>query len=586
MLPIRSPFLSRRLCTALFAALAPSGLPGQTFAADFDNGPGRWQTVVDGVMGGRSTARVGQTEPGVLSFTGRLSLENNGGFSQIRRSVEGRGFAGAEAIALEVRGDGRTYKLDLCASNVRRMASAWQQDFPTADGAWTTVRLPLDDFVLYSFGRRVRNAPELQAELIESLGVTLADKVEGPFRLDIRSVRAVGADAPAAARSGHGGGGGQGDSDLATVAREAGLTTLLDLVGRAELALPDEPVTIFAPTNEAFAKIPDATLRELLTSEGRDALRRILTFHIAPGTRGAADVLNARTVPTLSGQPLAVGEGRIGGAGLLAVDVPFDGGIVHVIDSVMLPEQRSIAAIASQTDQLSTLVSALEAAGLTGQFCNDNGPWTVFAPTNAAFETVPSFLLQPENRGQLTSILGVHVVPGRISARELLAKKSLTTLMGEPLAVSLESGQLALGRGVRIATADIQAANGVIHLIDGVLMPSQPAAEETTSDLDIVAAYEAVYEAAVDRGVPLFNGGSEAACAAVYEVAIESVLQLAGSRLDADVRDRLVRAQAAAAPQNDREKAWTLRRAMDFAYRRLQERAIAATPARGRLGTR
>ena len=464
----------------LSALMAPTFLQAQSFALDFQDGPGRWQTVVDGVMGGRSTARVRQLEAGTLSFTGELSLDNNGGFSQIRRAVDGSDFAGAQAVAIEVRGDGRTYKLDLRARNVRRMASAWQQDFPTADGAWTTVFLPLEDFVLYSFGRRVRNAPDLRADLIESLGVTLADKVEGPFRLDIRSIRAVGPGENPPAQSGHGGPGGAGAGDLTAVARAAGLTTLLDLVERADLRLPERPVTIFAPTNRAFAALPESTLAELLEPRGRDGLRQILTFHVCAGARGSAEVLNARTLPTLSGQPLAIDPdaGRIQGAGLVTVDVPFDGGIVHVIDTVLVPEQRSIADLASETDSLSTLTDALNVAGLGEQLGAGQGPWTVFAPTDAAFADLPegllASLLRAPNRAKLTSILGLHVVPGRIAARELLAKKTLTTLIGEPLLVTLDGGRLSLGEGARIVTADIPAANGVIHRIDRVLLPTQP----------------------------------------------------------------------------------------------------------------
>lgn len=151
---------------------------------DFEDGVDAWQIVVDGVMGGRSSGRVTETS-GILAFTGDLSLENNGGFSQLRRPVSGDAFGGAEGIELKVRGDGRTYIFDLRASNARVMAGSYQQQFDTIDGTWITLRLPFEDFRLHSFGREISNAPTLSPDRIESIGVTLADKVEGDFLLEV-----------------------------------------------------------------------------------------------------------------------------------------------------------------------------------------------------------------------------------------------------------------------------------------------------------------------------------------------------------------------------------------------------------------
>ena len=129
------------------------------FSWDAAEGMRPWRTVVDGVMGGKSTARIGLARPGVMTFTGDLSLENNGGFSQIRTPIDEGSFADAEGIVFTVMGDGRTYKFDVRRSDIRVMAGAYQLDFDTTEGEWIDVRLPFDQFELYNFGRLMSQAP-------------------------------------------------------------------------------------------------------------------------------------------------------------------------------------------------------------------------------------------------------------------------------------------------------------------------------------------------------------------------------------------------------------------------------------------
>ena len=132
-----------------------------------------------------------------------------------------------------------------------------------------------------------------------------------------------------------------------------------------------------------------------------------------------------------------------------------------------------------------TLVAAVKAAGLVDTL-NGAGPFTVFAPTNAAFDKLPAgtvdTLVKPENKAQLTRILTYHVVPGSYSSAQLLAdarkhggKATLKTVQGEPLTVALHDGKLwiidAKGGKAGISTADVSQSNGVIHVVDTVLMP-------------------------------------------------------------------------------------------------------------------
>ncbi|MFN6193967.1 MAG: CIA30 family protein [Planctomycetota bacterium] len=574
---------------ALAITVLPTQANAQSLQVDFKNGVGAWSTVLDGVMGGLSTGQVSQPQAGILRWTGELSLENNGGFSQVRTAVAEGACEGAEGFVLVVKGDGRTYTFDVRASNVRMMAGAFQQKFETKDGEWLQVRLPLDGFRLFSFGREVRSAPALVAGKIESVGITLADKKAGAFALEMRSLATYGKDggkagvgAATATKAGQG-------RDLATVARAAGLTKLLACVGATGLELPTGPVTIFAPTDAAFDALPKGTVEKLLRPESKATLRTILLQHIVEGRLGSAEVLNQRGLATLAGQQLAVdfAAQTVGGAGFVATDVPFDGGVVHVVDRVLLPETRSIAAIAVANESLQTLVAATKAAGLAEQLGGDNGPWTVFAPVDSAFAKLPKAalqdLLQPENRDALVRILGLHVVPGRIAARELLQKQKLTTLMGAPIEARLVDGKLTVG-GARLIATVVQAKNGVIHLIDTVI--TEPAGggdagsagresgPVAVASVDAAAELGSLYALAVERGTPLFNRGEVEACAAIYEVTMQGIVRFGRGRVPSAILAGLQDAlENGAAIENPRSRAWAYRRALDEMARAAEQLA-------------
>ena len=132
-----------------------------------------------------------------------------------------------------------------------------------------------------------------------------------------------------------------------------------------------------------------------------------------------------------------------------------------------------IVQVASASDDFETLVAAVQAAGLVETLQGD-GPFTVFAPTDAAFARLGDdaivSLLRPENRDQLTAILTYHVVPGRLSAMDLRDGQTLTTVNGETLRVTKRDGTVMVG-GATVTQADVYASNGVAHVIDTVLMP-------------------------------------------------------------------------------------------------------------------
>ena len=566
------PSISRRLAVLLAcAALVPCTAARTAHASraadsnlEFASGTSGWQTVLDGVMGGLSTGRIAAGEGGTLRFTGELSLENNGGFSQIRTAVPEGTFAGKQGLLIRVKGDGRTYQCDIRSSRVRLMAGGYQRLFETKAGEWIEVEVPFDQCVLNSFGQRVRNAAPLDPASIESVGITLSDKKAGEFALEIDWIRPIGGAAAAEQTSA---------GSLAAVAGKANLTTLLALVKAADLELPKgSKVTIFAPTNEAFAKLPKEQVEFLTSAAGKSTLQAILKHHVVAQSLESSAVLDRRRLKALSGQSLDVDPAAltVDNARLVATDVAFDGGMVHVIDAVMLPELRSIEEIVSADERFATLRTAIGAAGLGPQLGKANpGPWTLLAPSNKAFAAVPADSLTAllQDRRALTAVLAAHVLPTAIRREEMLAQGSARTLMGNgSVAFALESGTITAA-GARIEVADIEAANGIIHVIDRVLPAPTPApAAQAAASPDRAEQAAAILELAIERGVPRFNAGDVSSCAALYELAIAAVVLLGEDAISPSAKAVLTEAlEHGAAGQEPSERAWTYRRAMDRA---------------------
>ena len=133
---------------------------------------------------------------------------------------------------------------------------------------------------------------------------------------------------------------------------------------------------------------------------------------------------------------------------------------------------KSVVAVASESDQFKTLVAAIQAAGLV-ETLEGAGPFTVFAPTDAAFAKLPAgtveSLLKPENRDKLVAILTYHVVPGKVMAADVKTSKA-KTVNGQDLAIEVKAGKVTVG-GAAVIAIDVAAGNGVIHVIDTVVLP-------------------------------------------------------------------------------------------------------------------
>ena len=275
---------------------------------------------------------------------------------------------------------------------------------------------------------------------------------------------------------------------IAEVAAEAGtfntLLAALDAAGLAETFASEGAFTVFAPTDDAFAALPEGTVEALL-EDPEGALTDILLYHVVDGVVPAETVVTLESATTLGGQDvsIAVVDGGVvlnDAVNVVVTDIEASNGIIHVIDAVLLPpaeeemsEVRTIAEVATEAGTFNTLLAALDAAGLAETFASE-GAFTVFAPTDDAFAALPegtveALLEDPE--GALTDILLYHVVDGVVPAETVVTLESATTLGGQDVSIAIVDGGVVLNDTVNVVVTDIEASNGIIHVIDAVLLP-------------------------------------------------------------------------------------------------------------------
>ena len=284
--------------------------------------------------------------------------------------------------------------------------------------------------------------------------------------------------------------------NIVEVATAAGsFPTLLAAVEAAGLAdaLSDDSasLTVFAPTEAAFAALPEGTLDALLADP--EALANILTYHVLDSEVGVGAALDLAptTVATLQGGDIALTKRDddylyVNLSQVVDYDIEASNGVIHVIDSVLLPPDltpstMTIAEIAQADGNFDTLVTALTAANLVGTVNDPDASLTVFAPTDAAFEELGeaavNYLLN--NLEILESTLLYHVVAGaELTSIDAIAATGTSLVManGDEATISLGESGLMI-EGANIVTTDIVASNGIIHVIDVVLeAPSAVAA--------------------------------------------------------------------------------------------------------------
>merc|ERR1719163_710175 len=267
------------------------------------------------------------------------------------------------------------------------------------------------------------------------------------------------------------------------------------------------PFTVFAPSNEAFAKIPKDELEKLLDPKNIKTLDAILEYHVVSGAAvHAKDLKPENKFKTLEGSELVVEvrDGRVyvnRESHVTAADNDATNGVVHIIDAVLIPHHFLVAAptknivqLAESVKDLSTLVTALTAGKLVTAL-EGKGPFTVFAPTDEAFAKLPkatlNSLLEPKNIKLLDAVLEYHVVAGAaVYSKDLKASQHVKTLEGQQLLVQKSWNGVHINGKAKVTTADVGATNGVVHIIDTVLVPGKGCTIKVPTTLQPAFAFE------------------------------------------------------------------------------------------------
>lgn len=252
--------------------------------------------------------------------------------------------------------------------------------------------------------------------------------------------------------------------------------TLVAAVKAADLAETlsgDGPFTVFAPTDAAFAKLPEGTVDVLL--KDKDRLSSILTYHVVPSQVTAAEVVKLTSAETVNGQSVSItanGKGvMIDGAKVVTTDILCSNGVIHVIDAVILPKDKDLIETAREAGSFQTLLTALEAANLMDAL-KGRGPFTVFAPSDEAFAKLPDGALQSllADKERLSAVLTYHVVPGLVRSTDVVEMQAARTLQGSEISISADDAVQI--NNATVVMADVGASNGVIHVINEVLLPN------------------------------------------------------------------------------------------------------------------
>ena len=272
------------------------------------------------------------------------------------------------------------------------------------------------------------------------------------------------------------------------------LVAALEAADLVETLAAEGNYTVFAPTNAAFEALPAGTVDALLADPTGD-LTKILLNHVINAEVSAAEVVTLTEATTLQGDKvmIEVVDGEVilnGTVKVISTDIMANNGIIHVIDGILLPDLTTevveeeeeevdtttltITEIAASIEDFSTLVTALQAAELDGVL-NGTDNYTVFAPTNAAFGALPEGTLETllaDPTGDLADILLYHVVGAKVPAADVVGLDYATTAQGSKVTIEVVDGKVILNGTTEVTSTDIMAKNGIIHVIDAVILPS------------------------------------------------------------------------------------------------------------------
>jgi|GEM_PF-506477 len=297
---------------------------------------------------------------------------------------------------------------------------------------------------------------------------------------------------------------------------KAGLTDTL--AGKDEF-------TVFAPNDEAFKAL--GKLEDL----PKDTLVRVLKNHVVKGKTNLGVALASGNATSLLGTDLVVAiEGggiQVGGANIKKANVDCANGYLNIIDKVLMPASRSLKDVAKDAG-IDKLLAAIETAGLT-KTIEGKGPITIFAPSNEALEKAGEI-----DKDKLADILKNHVVEGKITAADLVAGKSFKTLAGNELKGGFDEGIKVAG--IPVTKPDLEGENGVIHIIDGVIVPKPKSVADYAAEL---------VSQSVEMGARLYNGKNPSATVDLYELTYHALLHLNPEAMPKDLPAALEKASNA-----------------------------------------
>ncbi len=278
----------------------------------------------------------------------------------------------------------------------------------------------------------------------------------------------------------------------------ATLLAMLEAAGLDSALRGEGPLTLLAPTDEAFAALPDGALDALLADPAR--LEELLSAHILEGEHFKDSLANRDEVTTPDGRSLAISANgadvSIGGAAIVNADQQAENGILHGLDGLALPDglklvappPRTLVDVAADQGQFTTLLDALVTANLTDTL-ESEGPFTLFAPTDAAFAALPDGVLDAiiADPAALEQLLTAHITGGVHDSEELASRGDLTMLTGQVLPTTADPSGLTVGSSA-VTEPDVSADNGIMHVVDSVILPEGLALGADESVLDSLEA--------------------------------------------------------------------------------------------------
>ncbi|KFC72028.1 fasciclin domain-containing protein [Massilia sp. LC238] len=281
--------------------------------------------------------------------------------------------------------------------------------------------------------------------------------------------------------------------NIADVAREQGFTALLAASSKAGIATtladPNAQLTVFAPTDRAFGDLATrlgfASATAMVDALPASALQNILNYHVLTSRKASSDLAaggaTQQTAYSYAGAPsslnfdfssgVKITDAALTSATVTTPNVGASNGVIHVVDKVLVPPGvLNIVQMAQANPVFSSLVTAVVASNLQGTLAGA-GPFTVFAPTDTAFAAAPQGL----TAAQLRTVLTYHVVSGQVLSTQIPFGTPVATVAGQNIVISAGTPPTirdTTAAPARITAVDVRASNGVIHVVDKVLIPA------------------------------------------------------------------------------------------------------------------